>query len=171
MRRQTTVLTPASTLVVPQRPLGATAPRRRTACPPTLPAAAYRSLTTRCRAPPARQQSLRLRGRPRRAARARRLVQCTRPMALWQRRRRSPSDCRRPCWHCTRTRAYSTRSPATVFHVPLFVPDGQRRFGTHTFTHPPTHPQLIQSLTHSFVRHPRIHPPFTLFSIKQQAVP
>jgi len=65
VRRQTTARTPALALVVPQWLLGAKAPRRRTACPPTLPVAACRSSTTRCRALPARQLSHR--GRPRRA--------------------------------------------------------------------------------------------------------
>jgi len=139
--RPTTVLTPALTLVVPQWLLGAKAPRRRMACPPTLPVAACRSSTTRCRAPPVRQQSLR--GRPRELPVCG--ASCSAPMtAPAELPHRLPPALSALHAHVCQ---WVTR-PARLFHdVPfkLFVPDGQRRFGTHTFTHPPTHPH-----SHSF---------------------
>jgi len=126
VRRQTTALSPVLSLVVPQRLLGAKAPRRRTASPPTLPLVACRSSTTRRRAPPARHPS------PRRA-----VAHAAQPR---QRRRRPPSDCRRPCRHCTRTRVrYSTRPPVACRCSTLMGNDVSAPTH-HLFTHPLTPP-------------------------------
>ena len=143
--RPTTVLTSALTLVVPQWLLGAKAPRRRMACLPTLPVAACRSSTTRCRAPPVRQQSLR--GRPRElpVCGASCSAPMTAPAELPQ--RLPPPALRLSALHA---HAWVTR-PARLSHLPLFVPDGQRRFGTHTFTHPHSH-SFDQTTNRSLMR-------------------